>query len=104
MNFVPPTGPNWVSAIVLILGGPVPRDAIPKVVERVRSVLEDSDGDLLVCDVGTLDDPDAVTIDLLCRLQLTAKRLGRRVLLRDARGELKDLLAWAGLTTVMPCV
>jgi ABC-type transporter Mla MlaB component len=93
-----------VSAIFLILSGPIARDAVPSLLERVRMVLEEGEGDLIVCDVGALDDPDADTLDLLCRLQLTAKRLGRRVLLRDACGELRDLLAWTGLTEVMPCV
>ena len=88
---------------MLILGGPVARDAVPTLLRRIGTLLEGNDDDLIVCDVGALDDPDADTLDLLCRLQLTARRLGRRVLLLEASGELKDLLAWTGLGEAMPC-
>lgn len=46
---------------------------------------------------------DAGTIDAMARMQLTARRLGRRVRLLDASGELKDLLALTGLSDVVPC-
>ena len=54
----------------------------------------------LVCDVGALA-PDAVTIDALARLQLTARRLGREVRLRHASSELQELLAFVGLREVL---
>lgn len=43
--------------------------------------------------VTSIVDPDAVTVDALARLQLPARWLGRRMRLRHARGELRDLLA-----------
>jgi ABC-type transporter Mla MlaB component len=92
-----------VSAITLILSGPVARQHVPKLLRRVRVILDRYEGDLIVCDVGALDDPDAVTLDLLCRLQLTARRSGRRLLLIDAGGGLKDLIDWTGLTETLPC-
>ena len=92
-----------MSSTALILSGPVAREDVPKLLERVRVILDRYEGDLIVCDVGSLDDPDAVTLDLLCRLQLTARRSGRRLLLLDAAGELKDLIDWAGLTEALPC-
>jgi len=54
----------------------------------------------IVCDVGALA-PDAVTVDALARLQLTARRLGMEMRLRHASSELQDLLAFVGLCTVL---
>jgi hypothetical protein len=45
--------------------------------------------------------PDAVSIDLLGRLQLAARRLGGGVLLRDPSADLERLIAFAGLDEVL---
>jgi ABC-type transporter Mla MlaB component len=91
------------SAIDLALGGAIARADIPALCERARAVLEGSDDARFVCDVGALVEPDAVTVDALARLQLTARRLGRRIQLHHACGELQELLAFVGLTDVVPC-
>lgn len=57
---------------------------------------------LVVCDVGGLTGPDAATVDALARLQLTVRRRGGRVTLRNASRELLDLLALAGLDDAIP--
>ncbi len=103
MNSLRPGGLHGVSTISLLITGPVSREDVPKLVRRVGALLDRSEGNLIVCDVGALDDPDAVMLDLLCRLQLTARRLGRRLLLVDAGGELRDLLDMTGLAEAMPC-
>jgi hypothetical protein len=54
----------------------------------------------IVCDVGSLP-PDVAAIDALARLQLTARRLGLEIKLRQASSELQDLLAFAGLRDVL---
>ena len=92
-----------MNSIVLVLSGPVGPDDVPRLLRRVGLLLAEREGDLILCDVAALDHPDADTLDLLCRLQLTARRLGRRVLLLDAGGELRDLLVWTGLSEAMPC-
>jgi hypothetical protein len=51
----------------------------------------------LSCDVAGVDDPDMGTVDALARMALAARRLGRRLELRAARRELRELLALAGL-------
>jgi hypothetical protein len=56
----------------------------------------------VVCEVGALA-PDAVTIDAMARLQLVARRLGQRVVLRGASSELVELLELFGLSHVL-CV
>jgi anti-anti-sigma regulatory factor len=95
----PPPGPR---TIVLAIVGPIDRADVPALCERVRALLQGSDVDVVVCDVGALIDPDAVVVDALAQLQLTARRLGRQVRLRHAGGELQDLLALMGLTEVVP--
>jgi ABC-type transporter Mla MlaB component len=89
------------STIVLAFGGRIARADIPALCERVRLLLEGCDAELVVCDVGALVDPDAVTVDALARLQLTARRLGRRIRLHHACGELQELLALMGLGDVL---
>jgi gamma-glutamyl:cysteine ligase YbdK (ATP-grasp superfamily) len=54
----------------------------------------------LPCQVGALE-ADAATLDLLARLQLAARRLGIEVRLLDASSELRELIAFAGLTCVL---
>ena len=54
----------------------------------------------IVCDVGALA-PDAVTVDALARLQLSARRLGLEIRLRHASTELQELLAFFGLRDVL---
>jgi anti-anti-sigma regulatory factor len=50
----------------------------------------------IVVDVGACA-ADAVTLDVLARLQLAARRLGRHVRLRGASDDLRRLIAFAGL-------
>jgi ABC-type transporter Mla MlaB component len=89
-------------ATVLTLRGRIARADIAVLCERVVVLLERCDDGLVVCDVGSLLDPDAVTVDALARLQLTARRRGRRIRLRHACGELQDLLALMGLGDILP--
>lgn len=90
------------ATIVFLVSGAIDLETVPKLCERFRLLLADSDADQVICDVGALDDPDAATIDAVARLQLSAKRLGRRFRLRGAPEELRALLALAGLRDVVP--
>lgn len=84
-----------------MISGPLtPADAAA-LCERARSELERSGAEVLVCDVAGLTHPDAGTIEALARLQLTARRLGRRVRLRDPSRELRELLDLFGLADVL---
>ena len=89
--------------VVLLVTGPIARRAVPKLCERFHQLLGSSGAEMIVCDVGAMDPPDADTVEALARLQLTAMRMGRRVRYVDASGELRDLLAFSGLDGVMPC-
>jgi ABC-type transporter Mla MlaB component len=89
--------------IELVIAGPMTGAAIAGLCARVRVMLEGSgDADLVICDVSSVGEPDAGTIDALARMQLTARRLGRRVQLRHACADLQDLVAFTGLGDVLP--
>ena len=90
------------STIALVITGPIAPADVSGLCERVHTLLERSDADLVVCDVRSILRPDASTVDALARLQLTALRLGRRVRLRDAGEALQELLALMGLSDVVP--
>jgi ABC-type transporter Mla MlaB component len=89
-----------VASIVLAVGGPLAPTDVPAFCERTRELLEESGAELVVCDVGDLTEEDALTLDLIARLQLTAKRLGARVCVRNASERLCELLTFTGIAEV----
>jgi hypothetical protein len=91
-------------AVILIFDGAPDRAAIVTYCDRARALLEGAYGGPVICDVGAVVRPDAVTIEALARLHLTALRHGCRIVLRDASTELDELLAFAGLGDVIPSV
>jgi ABC-type transporter Mla MlaB component len=97
-----PRPPPEPSATVVVIAGPIARAEIPGLCERVGASLEQCHPGPVDCDVGAMD-PDAVTVEALARLQLTARRLGRRVRFKDASPELQRLLCLSGLDDVLPC-
>jgi ABC-type transporter Mla MlaB component len=56
----------------------------------------------VICDTAAVTAPDAVIVDALARLQLTAKRSGSTLQIRHAGDELLGLIELAGLTDVVP--
>jgi ABC-type transporter Mla MlaB component len=86
---------------LLVLPGPIAPQDIPALCRRASALLERSDVELVVCDVGALDQSDAVTVEALARVQLTVLRLGRRVRIRHSCGELRELVAFMGLADVL---
>lgn len=105
LSTTPVHAQRWRSepeAVVLAIRGPIGRDDISSLCQHVEAALDASDTPVVVCDVGALGDPDAVVLDALVRMQLTARRAGGDVLLRNARGRLFELLALTGLCAVLP--
>jgi anti-anti-sigma regulatory factor len=54
----------------------------------------------LVCDAGVLA-PDAITVDVLARLRLDARRHGHELVLRGVSDQLLELLDLCGLRDVL---
>jgi hypothetical protein len=90
------------TTVELGLVGPIAPADIQGLCERAGMLLESGGAARLICDVGAVAHPDAVTVDALARLQLTAHRLGRQVGLRNASRELQELLDFMGLRGVIP--
>jgi ABC-type transporter Mla MlaB component len=82
--------------------GHIDRAEIPGLCVRLQVLAALVAAPRLVCDVGEIVEPDAVTVDALARLQLTARRLGREVRIRHASAELQELLTLMGLSGVVP--
>jgi ABC-type transporter Mla MlaB component len=87
--------------IAFAVGGPLTRADLPGLCERVCALLESSGPGVAFCEVSGVD-ADAVTIDALARLQVAARRHGCQVRLRHASSELLELLAFMGLSDVLP--
>ena len=95
----PTPAPNATIALV----GHNDRADIPSFYERARRQIPRSHEEPVVGDLGRVARPDAVTVEALARLQLEARRVGRRLVFRDACGELRDLVAFVGLERTLPC-
>ena len=95
---MPGTGPHTVA---FAIRGPITGADLPGLCERVCALLNQTSGDVVLCDVTGVD-PDAVTVDALARLQLAARRHGCQVRLRHASDELLELVSFMGLTEVLP--
>jgi ABC-type transporter Mla MlaB component len=80
--------------------GPIAREDLPGLCERVCRVFAENDAVELFCDVRSVA-PDAVTVDALARLQLAAHRNGRKVRLQNASPELLELVAFMALGDVL---
>jgi ABC-type transporter Mla MlaB component len=87
--------------IAFAIHGPILRSDLPGLCDRVCALLSEAPADEAFCDVRGVE-PDAVTVDALARLQLAARRRGCRVRLRNASPALLDLVAFTGLTDVLP--
>lgn len=92
------SGPNVVD---FAISGPIAQADLPGLCDRVCTLLAGSGAGIACCDVRGVE-PDAVTVDALARLQLAARRHGCRVRLRHASEELRELVAFMGLTDVLP--
>jgi len=92
------SGPSFVDFTIT---GPISRADLPELCDRVCKLLAQSRAGIARCDVRGIE-PDAVTVDALARLQLAARRHGCRVRLCHASAELVELVAFMGLTDVLP--
>jgi ABC-type transporter Mla MlaB component len=87
--------------ITFAIWGPIAREDLPGLCDRVCSMLTASTARVAHADVEGVE-PDAVTVDALARLQLAARRRGCQVRLRNASPELRELVAFMGLEDVLP--
>ena len=91
-------GPHTVT---FSIRGPIAREDLPELCERVCALLREHGPGVVDCDVLGVR-ADAVTVDALARLQLAARRLHCQVRLCHASDDLVELVAFMGLTDVLP--
>ncbi|MER7879412.1 STAS domain-containing protein [Streptomyces solisilvae] len=92
-----PENPPTLSPAVLVLDQPVTRAEVERLCERLSALARRAGPGPVTVDVGGVGRPNLAVVEALARLRLTAGRLGCRIQLRNARGELRRLLAWTGL-------
>ncbi|MEU5225811.1 STAS domain-containing protein [Streptomyces toyocaensis] len=103
MSYPTPAGLPVVDAMtppVLVISGPLTRDEVSGPCDALRALLDGGGGGaggLVVCDVAGLGPPGLAAVNLLARLQLTARRAGGRIRLRDPSAALCALLDLVGL-------
>jgi ABC-type transporter Mla MlaB component len=94
-------GASAPRTVALVIRGPIARADLPGLTERVCARLRECRGSVILCDVRGVP-PDCMTIDVLARLQLAARRHGCRLRLHRASDELIELVAFMGLKDVLP--
>jgi ABC-type transporter Mla MlaB component len=94
-------GPTTPKTVGLAIRGPITRSDLTGLCDRVCAALSASPRSVVLCDVHGVE-PDAVTVDALCRLLGGAKRHGCEVRLRGASPELRKLVEFMGLADVLP--
>lgn len=100
MSSAPRPGLPIVDAMtpaVLALAGPVTREEVARLCDEARARLKATGARVLVCDLAGLGPPGLGCVELLARLQLTARRSGGRIRLRAADPALQALLDLVGL-------
>ena len=88
------------TTLTFAVWGPITRDDLPGLCDRVCALLTTNRAGVAFCDVQGVE-PDAVTVDALARLQLGARRTGCQVRLRNASKELLELVSFMGLSDVL---
>ncbi len=98
-SMIPPDG-----ELVLAVRGGLNRADIPHLCERLDTLLREgrSPTGAVICDLRGLGPADAVAVEALARLQLTARRRGRRLQIRQGGADLQALIALMGLSEVLP--
>jgi ABC-type transporter Mla MlaB component len=88
-------------SIAFAIHGPIAHADLPGLCDRVCALFRGSGAAVVHCDVSGVG-VDVVTVEALARLQLAARRYGCRVRLRNASAELRELVAFMGLSDVLP--
>jgi len=92
---------STLRTITFAVYGPIAPEDLPGLCARVCGLFDRHRPEVAFCNVVGVD-PDAVTVDALARLQLAARQHGCSVRLRNASGDLLDLVALIGLEDVLP--
>lgn len=110
MSSARPAGQPCVTASeenLIRIAGPLRPGDVPGLCERVAAARHgpDAGGTAdVVCDVAAVTTADLTTVDAIARLQLAARRAGRRIRLRNPSPALLALLGLVGLVELLGLV
>ena len=90
------------AAFLFPVGPAVRREQIPDLCAALAELFGAEPDAAVVCEVAAAARPDVVLAEALARLQLTARRHGRRLEVRGAGPELRELLDLLGLGCLLP--
>ncbi|MFH8488223.1 lipid asymmetry maintenance protein MlaB [Streptomyces longisporoflavus] len=95
----PPSHPNVNPnpQPTLTLTGTLDRETTQRLCEEARAALQATGAEVLDCDAAGVGPPVLAAIDALARLQLTARRAGGRIRVRNPAPHLRELLDLVGL-------
>lgn len=82
---------------MLVLGPPLHEGAGARLCDELRALLALTGTPVVVCDVGRIGAPRIEHVEVLARLELTARRGGGRIRLRQPDPALRALLDLVGL-------
>jgi hypothetical protein len=88
--------------LVLEFTGTMSKGVIDDLSALVGTALATVPDVVVVCDIGQATRPDLSLIDALARLQLTARRHGKSIKVRNACVAARELLTLLGLADVLP--
>jgi ABC-type transporter Mla MlaB component len=94
-------GSSAPQTVGFAISGPIAPADLPGLSDRISALLRECGAGVVLCDVQGLE-PDALTVDALCRLQVAARRHRCQVRLRYVSSELRELVAFMGLRVVLP--
>jgi len=87
--------------MVFAIYGPIGRDDLPGLCDRVCALFASAAPGEALCDVSGVS-AGAATVDALARLQLAAQSYGITVRMRGAGEDLRGLVHFLGLSDVLP--
>jgi len=85
------------TTLIVTMRGVIDRPAAARLGDEVGDLLRMTGVRQLVCDVGGVIRADAATVDAICRIKVTARRLGCTMRVRHGSPELVELLDLMGL-------
>jgi anti-anti-sigma regulatory factor len=87
--------------VVWPLGPAIDRADVSLLCDELAMLVRVRPGAPVICDVTAVTKPDAVTVEALARLRLTARRLGIDLRIRGVDPRLRTLIAFVGLADAL---
>jgi hypothetical protein len=88
---------------VLVVGGAIARADLSELCDDADALVHDVVDDPVLCNVHALTAPDLVAVEMLARMALALRRMGKVIELDGAESDLTSLVAFTGLAEVLPC-